>query len=65
MKDVPTWIVPGTILPCHLKREDTRDVFISGDPRYKKLSDLPSGSVVGSASLRCGQFLIYFVNFFA
>lgn len=29
MKDVPTWIVPGTILPCNLPREDTSDAFIS------------------------------------
>ena len=29
MKDVPTWLVPGTILPCNLPREDTRDAFIS------------------------------------
>jgi hydroxymethylbilane synthase len=52
MKDVPTWLVPGTMLPCNLEREDTRDAFISGNPLYKKLSDLPDGSVVGSASLR-------------
>lgn len=29
MKDVPTWIVPGTILPCNLPREQTSDAFIS------------------------------------
>merc|ERR1711871_748817 len=29
MKDVPTWLVPGTVLPCNLPREDTRDAFIS------------------------------------
>ena len=32
MKDVPTWLVPGTVLPCNLPREDTRDVFISANP---------------------------------
>jgi hydroxymethylbilane synthase len=29
MKDVPTWLVDGTVLPCNLPREDTRDAFIS------------------------------------
>lgn len=50
MKDVPTWLVPGTVLPCNLPREDTRDVFIS--PKAKSLDDLPDGAVIGSASLR-------------
>ena len=52
MKDVPTWLVPGTVLPCTLPREDTRDVFISANPAYKTIKDLPDGSVIGSASLR-------------
>jgi hydroxymethylbilane synthase len=52
IKDVPTWLVPGTVLPCNLPREDTRDVFISADPKYKTITDLPDGSVIGSASLR-------------
>lgn len=50
MKDVPTWLVPGTILPCNLPREDTRDAFISADG--KPLSELKDGSVIGTASLR-------------
>ena len=50
MKDVPTYLPEGTILPCNLPREDVRDVFIS--EKYKTLSELPAGSVVGSASLR-------------
>lgn len=50
MKDVPTWLVPNTVLPCLLEREDTRDVFIS--PKADRLEDLPDGSVIGSASLR-------------
>lgn len=50
MKDVPTYLPPGTILPCNLPREDVRDVFISA--KYKNLSELPEGAVVGSASLR-------------
>jgi hydroxymethylbilane synthase len=50
MKDVPTYLPEGTILPCNLPREDVRDVFIS--PVAKDLSELPAGAVVGSASLR-------------
>lgn len=50
MKDVPTYLPEGTILPCNLPREDVRDAFIS--PVGKSLADLPPGSVVGSASLR-------------
>jgi hydroxymethylbilane synthase len=47
---VPTYLPAGTVLPCNLPREDVRDVFISA--KYKSLSELPEGSVVGSASLR-------------
>lgn len=50
MKDVPTWLPDGIILPCMLPREDTRDVFISN--KAKSIAELPDGSVVGSASLR-------------
>jgi len=50
MKDVPTWLPDGTILPCNLIREETNDVFIC--KKYKSLRDLPNGSVIGSASLR-------------
>jgi hydroxymethylbilane synthase len=50
MKDVPTWLPDGTILPCNLAREDTRDVFIS--PKAKSIAKLPAGSVIGTASLR-------------
>ena len=28
MKDVPTYLPEGTILPCNLRREDARDAFI-------------------------------------
>ena len=53
MKDVPTYLPEGTILPCNLPREDVRDVFISADPdNVKSIADLPAGAVVGSASLR-------------
>lgn len=50
MKDVPTWLPDGIILPCMLPREDTRDVFIS--QKASSIEDLPDGSVIGSASLR-------------
>ncbi|GKY98955.1 hypothetical protein MPSEU_000851300 [Mayamaea pseudoterrestris] len=52
MKDVPTWLPDGTILPCNLPREDTNDAFISGDPAIKRPSDLPDNAVIGTASLR-------------
>jgi len=59
MKDVPTWLVPGTILPCNLPREDTRDAWIS--PSGKLPQDLPDGSVIGTASLR-RQAQLYAIN---
>jgi hydroxymethylbilane synthase len=52
MKDVATVLPPGIILPCVLKREDPRDVFIGRDAA--RLEDLPRGAVVGTASLRRG-----------
>lgn len=50
MKDVPTWLPDGTVLPCNLVREETNDVFIS--KKFRRLSDIAGGSVIGSASLR-------------
>lgn len=50
MKDVPTWLPEGTVLPCNLIREETNDVFIS--KKYKSLRGLPDNSIIGSASLR-------------
>ena len=47
---VATWLVPGTVLPCNLPREDTRDAFIS--PKAGSPEELPDGSVIGTASLR-------------
>jgi len=52
MKDVPTWLPEGTVLPCNLPREDTNDAFISGDSSIKRIEDLPDHSVIGTASLR-------------
>lgn len=50
MKDVPTYLPDQMILPCNLQREDVRDAFISVGAT--SLSDLPAGSVIGTASLR-------------
>ncbi len=50
MKDVPTWLPQGIVLPCMLEREDPRDVFISA--KAQNIAALAPGSVVGTASLR-------------
>eukprot|EP01025_Chloroclados_australasicus_P036026 TRINITY_DN36648_c0_g1_i1.p2 TRINITY_DN36648_c0_g1~~TRINITY_DN36648_c0_g1_i1.p2 ORF type:complete len:356 (-),score=59.74 TRINITY_DN36648_c0_g1_i1:270-1337(-) len=50
MKDVPTYLPEGTILPTNLQREDVRDAFIS--VKYNDISEIPEGGVIGSASLR-------------
>ncbi|WP_282604867.1 hydroxymethylbilane synthase [Pelagibius sp. Alg239-R121] len=50
MKDVPTWLPDGLEISTILPREDPRDAFFS--LKSTKISDLPQGSVVGSASLR-------------
>jgi len=52
MKDVPTWLPEGTILPCNLPREDTNDAFIYKDGSVKSIEELPDHSVIGTASLR-------------
>ncbi|OVA11821.1 Tetrapyrrole biosynthesis [Macleaya cordata] len=57
MKDVPTYLPDGTILPCNLPREDVRDAFISLSAA--SLAELPAGSVVGSASLRRQSQILY------
>lgn len=50
MKDVPTVLAQGQILPCILEREEVEDVFIS--PHAKILEKMPLGSKIGTASLR-------------
>ena len=50
MKDVPTVLPDGLFISTILKREDVRDAFIS--LKYKSLAEMPSGSVVGTSSLR-------------
>ena len=50
MKDMPTELPEGLIVPCLLPREDPRDVLLSRDGL--RLAELPPGAVVGTASLR-------------
>ena len=50
MKDMPTFLPEGLIIPCLLPREDPRDAFFS--LKAKTLQDLPPGAVVGTSSLR-------------
>ncbi len=50
MKDVATALPEGLVIDCTLPREDVRDAFIS--LKYKSISELPEGAVVGTSSLR-------------
>ena len=50
VKDVETFLPDGIVLAAYLAREDPRDAFLS--LKADSLSELPFGSVVGSASLR-------------
>lgn len=57
MKDMPGILPEGLTIGCIPDREDHRDVLISKD--HKKLSELPSGAVIGTSSLRrSAQLLI-------
>lgn len=57
MKDVPTRLPDGIVLPCILAREDVRDAFISR--KYRSLAELPRGAVVGTSSLRRGAQILH------
>ena len=50
LKDLPTRLPDGIALACVPEREDPRDAFVSLNAR--RLSDLPAGANVGTASLR-------------
>lgn len=50
MKDVPTLLHDGLEIACLLKREDPRDALIS--TVGSSIATLPTGAVVGTASLR-------------
>ena len=57
LKDVETFLPDGMILLAYPPREDTRDAFIS--PNYQTLDNLPTGAVVGTASLRRKSQLLH------
>lgn len=57
MKDMPVNQPAGLKLDCYLPREDVRDGFLS--PGTERLSDLPSGSTVGTSSLRRRAQILY------
>ncbi|HBV20480.1 MAG TPA: hydroxymethylbilane synthase [Nitrosomonas sp.] len=50
MKDMPMNVPEGFALAAITEREDPRDAFVSN--QYKNLEELPTGSVVGTSSLR-------------
>lgn len=50
MKDVPTELPDGLIIECILPREDPRDALLTTGAA--SLAELPTGAVVGTASLR-------------
>lgn len=53
LKDIPTTLPDGMCLGAILTREDPRDaVVMSKKNAGKKLKDLPSGSVIGTSSVR-------------
>lgn len=57
LKDMPTSLPEGCVLGCAFQREDPRDVLVIkkdlvAEHGWKTLADLPSGSVVGTSSLR-------------
>ncbi len=58
MKDMPVDQPAGLLLDTFLPREDTRDAFVS--PSINDLSELPSGAVVGTSSLRRRAQLLNF-----
>lgn len=53
-KDLPTALPSGLQLSAVLEREDPRDALIG----VKSLSDLPSGAIVGTSSLRRGALVL-------
>ncbi len=50
LKDVPTYFPEGLGLIAVTEREDPRDAFLS--VKYNSIEELPSGSVLGTSSLR-------------
>ena len=56
VKDMPSFLPDGLSMTHFLKREDPRDVFLS--PKYKDLSNMPDGAVIGTSSLRRQAFIL-------
>ncbi|KAG7666242.1 HEM3 [[Candida] subhashii] len=53
LKDIPTNLPDEFELGCITKREDPRDALVmKAGSKYKTLSDLPAGSIVGTSSIR-------------
>jgi hydroxymethylbilane synthase len=50
IKDVPAELPAGFVLAAITAREDPRDALVS--PKFSSLNDMPSGTVVGTSSLR-------------
>lgn len=50
MKDVPSVLPPGLILPCIPLREDPRDALVTPDARG--FAQLPQGARIGTSALR-------------
>jgi hydroxymethylbilane synthase len=50
MKDVPSVLPPGLILPCIPPREDPRDALVTPDGR--EFAQLPQGARIGTSALR-------------
>ena len=56
MKDMETILPEGLVIPFMLPRADCRDAFLSNSSQ--NIDDLPSGCVVGTASVRRQAFLL-------
>ncbi len=56
MKDMPTELPQGLVIPCLLPREDVRDAFFSRTGA--SIDELPQGAVVGTSSLRRQAILL-------
>ncbi len=50
LKDMPATLPDGLEIACIPQREDARDGFVSA--KYKSISDLPDGAVIGTSSTR-------------
>jgi hydroxymethylbilane synthase len=57
-KDVPTKLPDGLALAAVLQREDPRDAYLPAPGRPRTLAELPSGSRIGTSSLRRRAILL-------